>query len=90
MITVTDTGNEAVVGPLKIWVTPSVDGVSLQPAAIASMSRFAVIGPNNCKTYTLRFNPSGQVAAGTYCPFIAASLDGFAATVVGPVQFAVE
>jgi hypothetical protein len=89
-VSITNGGNIATSGPLVITLAPSADGVS--PVAGATFGSLtipnAVIKPGKIGKYTLHIKNTA-LTAGTFYPYITATLDSKTVTLIGTSQFTI-
>jgi hypothetical protein len=88
-VAVKNNGNVQAAGPITITLTPSADGISSMPVVLSSLSTTARIAANKSRTYRLHFKSTGQLASGTYFPWITVSFGGNDVTGVGSQEFTV-
>lgn len=84
-VTVTNTGNVTASGPLVVTLSPSTD-TSL---TLAQMTAKVKIAPGKSATVKLHVKVIASTTAGTYLPYLSASLAGVTQTATGSVEFTI-
>jgi hypothetical protein len=88
IVTITNTGNSVARGVLNLILSPSADGISPVPGiTLAHLTQRVQIGIHRTAALRLHFKVTSATPAGTYFPYVSATLGGVSDAVVGNKQF---